>query len=724
MKLKFTLQFILFFWIESMCGSPATISENIKVDQFGYRPLDEKIAVISNPIIGYNDTATFIPGSVYQLREWSTDAVVFTGSPASWNSGATQSQSGDQVWWFDFSTFTSPGVYYVFDVSNNVGSYRFEIDECIYNNALVQTVRMFYYSRCGARKLAQHAGAGWADNSCHKMTDQDDDCKLYNNRISSTSKDLTGGWHDAGDYNKYVNFAWGTLIDLLLAYEENPLIWGDDYNIPESGNGIPDLLDEIKYELSWLRKMQQTDGSVLSIVGGGAASPPSSDQNFRVYGPATTSASFTAAGVFALASIQFASIGQTFDAFYYKNAALAAYDWAVANPGITFYNSGLLGAGEQETDNYGLAARKFTAAVFLYALTTDQQYRTFVDANYQDLHLLQWIYAYPFEGVEQDALLYYTKTPGATTSVINDIISAYTSSMVSNNADNLPAYLSRTDAYSAWLADNNYTWNSNQTKSKQANMYLNMNVYNLSTVNQNNFTNAAAGYVHYFHGVNPNSKTFISNMGSFGAENSVSQFYHAWFENGSPLWDEVGVSTYGPPPGYIPGGPNPGYSLDGCCPGSCGSPINNALCNINVTPPMNQPIQKSYKDFNDNWPLNSWTVTEAGIYTNAAYVKMISKFASPLCLPTTISALDLSGKEKIIKSIFPSPSKNVVTIIFNRMLSEEKISLFDISGRIVFVRSIENENSMQIDLSGLTSGIYVLKVNSGETIEVARIVKQ
>ena len=139
---------------------------------------------------------------------------------------------------------------------------------------------------------------------------------------------------------------------------------------------------------------------------------------------------------------------------------------------------------------------------------------------------------------------------------------------------------------------------------------------------------------------------------------------------------------------------------------------------------MNQPIQKSYKDFNDNWPLNSWTVTEAGIYTNAAYVKMISKFASPLCLPTTISALNLSDEGKIIKSIFPSPSKNEVTVILNRLISGGKISLFDISGRIVFVRSIENENSMQIDLSGLTSGIYVLKVNSGETIEVARIVKQ
>lgn len=724
MKLRSLHLLIFLIWINSAIGSPGSVSEFIKIDQFGYRPNDEKIAVISNPITGYNDTASFNPGTTYEVREWNSDAVVFSGNISLWNSGVTQSQSGDQVWWFDFSSVTTTGSYYVYDAGNNVGSYRFEINECVYNEPLKHAVRMLYYARCGSAKLQQHSGTGWSDPACHTGAQQDTDCRLYNNISVATSKDLSGGWHDAGDYNKYVNFTWGTLIDLLLAYEENPTVWGDDYNIPESGNGIPDILDEIKYEIDWLLKMQQPDGSVLSIVGGGAASPPSADQDFRRYGPATTSASLTAAGVFALASPQYRNVGLFNFASQLENAAIAAFNWADSNPSVVFYNSGILGAGEQETDSYGLAARKFAAAVFLLPITGISDYLTHIDPVYQNMHLMQWSYAYPFEGSEQDALLYYSKCPAATSTVVTDILNTYSQSLVSSNPDNLPAYIGNIDAYRAWMSDNNYTWNSNQTKSKQANMFLNMNVYNLSSVNRSNFENAASGFLHYFHGVNPNSKTYLSNMGAFGAENSVSQFYHAWFENGSALWDETGVSVYGPPPGYIPGGPNPSYALDGCCPVGCGSPANNALCNINVTPPLNQPIQKSYKDFNDSWPLNSWTVTEAGIYTNAAYVKMISKFASPLCLSTSSSALNLTEEGKIIKSLFPSPSKNALTVAFNKLLSDGKISMFDISGRNVFERSIETENSMQIDLSGLTAGIYVLKVSSGMITEVARIVKQ
>ncbi|MDW8394598.1 MAG: glycoside hydrolase family 9 protein, partial [Chitinophagales bacterium] len=224
------------------------------------------------------------------------------GTITAWGGGATHAQSGDRVWWFDFSSLTIPGSYYVFDVGNNVGSYRFEINDCVYMDVLKHAVRSFYYQRCGVAKTAAHAGAGWADAACHIGTQQDTDCRLYNNTAPATSRNLSGGWHDAGDYNKYVNFTWGTLIDLLLAYEENPSVWRDDYGIPESGNGIPDLLDEVKFELDWLLKMQQPDGSVLSIVGGGGTYPPSADVAFRRYGPANTSSALTCAGVFALAS--------------------------------------------------------------------------------------------------------------------------------------------------------------------------------------------------------------------------------------------------------------------------------------------------------------------------------------------------------------------------------------------------------------------------------------
>ena len=76
MKPKFLLQFIVYLWINSVCGSPASSSQLIKIDQLGYRPTDETVDVISNPTSGYNDTLAFTPGTVYQLRECISDAIV------------------------------------------------------------------------------------------------------------------------------------------------------------------------------------------------------------------------------------------------------------------------------------------------------------------------------------------------------------------------------------------------------------------------------------------------------------------------------------------------------------------------------------------------------------------------------------------------------------------------------------------------------------------------
>lgn len=727
MKNKYYFFALIMLFSIFISASPTVTVQFIKTDQFGYKLTAQKIAVISNPITGYNNGTPFTPGTTYQVRDWVTDAVVFTSSITPWNGGATQTQSGDKAWWFDFSTYTVQGSYYIYDLANNVGSYRFDINDCVYNPVLTQAVRMYYYARCGSAKTATAAGTGWADAACHAGTQQDLDCRLYNNTVIGTSKNLSGGWHDAGDYNKYVNFTWSTLTDLLLAYEENPLVWQDNYNIPESGNGVPDILDEIKYELDWLLKMQQPNGSVLSVVGGGGVSPPSADVAFRRYGPANTSAALTSAAMFALAAMQYTTAAQTAYSNQLQTAAINAYTWAVANPSVTFYNSGLLAAGEQEVSAYDLMAHKVCAAIYLYALTGTASYKTFVDANYTNMHLLQWTFAYPFEGPEQDALLYYTKIPGATPAVKTAILNAYTGSMQTNNADNLPAYTNKTDAYRAWMANNNYTWNSNQTKSKQGNMFLSMNQYSLNAANATNYKNAASGFVHYMHGVNPNSKTYLSNMASYGAENSVTQFYHGWFHNGSALWDEVGVSTYGPPPGYIPGGPNPGYALDPCCPGSCGNPTVNAICATNVTPPMGQPIQKSYKDFNDSWPLNSWTISEAGIYTNAAYVRMLSKFCTSAPCSTITTSLKNNGSivSGLIQTIYPQPAENKMTVKFYNSENNVDLFLYDVSGKQLLSKDETVSNGLvEVDLSNIATGVYFLKVVSKNKTETRKVIKE
>lgn len=717
---------IIFYFLmasEILKSQPIT-TEFIKIDQFGYKPGDQKIAVIANPITGYNNTSTFSPGANYQIKSWTTNSVVFTGSITMWNAGATHTQSGDKAWWFDFSSLTIPGSYYIYDVTNNVKSYRFDIDSCIYNKVLASAVRMLYYQRCGVSKSLPFIDTGYVDGACHLGTQQDLDCRLYNNTNVSTSRNLSGGWHDAGDYNKYVNFSYSTLVDLLLAYEESPSVWKDDYNIPESGNGIPDILDEAKYEIDWLIKMQGADSSLLSVIGGGSASPPSLDNAFRRYGPPTTAAALTGANIFALAAIQFSAIGQTAYASNLKTRAIKAWQWAMNHPNITFNNSGVLAAGEQQITQYEMDMRKITGAIYLYAITGTASYKTYIDANINTSHLLAWSFAYPFEGPEQDGVLYYTKILGATSSVKTQIINAYSQSMQTNNADNLPGYTNKTDAYRAYLSNNNYTWNSNQTKSKQGNMFLAMNVYSLNTANSNNYLNAASGYLHYFHGVNPNTKVYLSNMKKLGAENYVKQFYNGWFLDGSVLWDENGVSTYGPPPGYIPGGPNPGYDVDACCPSGCGSAANNSICTTNVSPPKNQPIQKSYKDFNNDWPLNSWTVTEAGIYTNAAYIRMISKFCSSNC-----NALVTDVHKKSLNfgfSLYPNPVDDKLFLKMANTSPQVNCTIYDISGMEVFNTNFNNiqNNSIEIDSHQFKKGIYIIQLKSNNGIQTSKFVKE
>src|ERR1019366_3562158 len=150
----------------------------------------------------------------------------------------------------------------------------------------------------------------------------------------------------------------------------------DDTNIPESGNGVADLLDEAKWELDWMARMQQSRGSVLSIAGHAGASPPSTDTSPCRYGPASTSATLTSAAAFASASIVFGTASGAATAYPgyaagLKTRAQNAWTWAVANPSVKFFNAqNGVGSGEQEvSDATSLLQKKLQAAVFLFERT-------------------------------------------------------------------------------------------------------------------------------------------------------------------------------------------------------------------------------------------------------------------------------------------------------------------------------------------------------------------
>lgn len=602
------------------------------VDQFGYLPDAKKIAVIRDPQTGYDAALSFTPGATYQLINLDTKAVVLTGTAASWKSGATFDAAGDKAWWFDFSSVTAPGNYAVVDVDKNVRSPGFRIAADVYKPVLRHALRTFFYQRAGFAKQAPFAETGWTDSASHIGPGQDKNARLFSDKNNAaTEKDLSGGWYDAGDYNKYTNWHAYYLVALLHAYLENPTAWTDDYNIPESGNGVPDIIDEIKFGFDWLKKMQNSDGSVLSIVGlshsnaaGQHASPPSTAAGASYYGPANTSATLTSAGAFALGSKVLASLGNS-DLNSYaadlKTRAEKAWSWSVANPNVTFRNnegtSAGLGAGQQEVDDAGRAAKKLTAAIYLFAATGSATYRDHVDAN--ATNATSWVDAW--KEPEVSAWLYYASLPDASTTVASTVKSQYQSAFNAN--DNWPAVRNSNDPYRAFIGTSNFTWGSNRTISRKGQTFYNLVSYNIAGTDTAEVRNAAAGYLNYIHGTNPQGMVYLSNMYSLGVHSSVNEFYHSWFTNGSALWDRVGTSTFGPAPGFLVGGPNPGYDWDGNCTSNSPNPGCGAAA---PNPPKGQPAMKAYLDFNTSWPLNSWQVTENHNDYQVSYIRLLSKF--------------------------------------------------------------------------------------------------
>ena len=121
-------------------------------------------------------------------------------SPDDLYAGAEDKSSGDKAWWFDFSSVTQPGTYYVLDVDNAVRSDLFEISDTVYREVLKRAVRMLFYQRVGQAKDAKWAGAGWADTADHVGPGQDHEARSFSDKTNAaTARDVWGGWFDAGD---------------------------------------------------------------------------------------------------------------------------------------------------------------------------------------------------------------------------------------------------------------------------------------------------------------------------------------------------------------------------------------------------------------------------------------------------------------------------------------------------------------------------------------------
>jgi hypothetical protein len=603
---------------------PSTTTQHIKIDQFGYLPFSKKIAVIVDPQTGYNAAESFNPGTganQYQVRRWSDNFVVFNGTLTAWNGGATHTQSGDKGWWFDFSTVTTIGSYYIYDVVNNVGSYRFEINTNVYDEVLKQALRTFYYQRINFAKAAPYTDAKWADAACFERTRQDRSARSATAKNNAgTARDLHGGWMDAGDYNKYVTFTVSPLTNMLETYRAHPTVFLDNYNIPESGNSVPDILDEIKWEIDWLKRMQDGTGTNGFFIKMGAdnynaSSPASADANFRYYVGECTSSTLSGCAVFALAGTIYKSLpGATWTTYGNDLITRAGNAWIRAKSttsNFTVFQTTCdnqdIKAGDADID---VATQKdivVAAAAYLFEATGLAEYKNCFDTMYLQSRPISGAWWGPYHEAAQRSMLRYTTLAEATPEVVAAIRA---SKAAQNDVASVTDYNNATDLYLAHMPDGQYHWGSNQVKGNAGTNNYEFIRYNINTAQHPMYNEVGNQFLHYFHGVNPQSKIMLSNMYSFGGDNCVNEMYHNWFSNGSN-WDNVQTSLYGPPPGYVIGGVNQFFSLPA------------------FTPPVGQPPLKAYKEWNTGWNgsanENSWEITEPAIYNQASYISLLAR---------------------------------------------------------------------------------------------------
>lgn len=688
----------------------------ITVDQFGYRPDAKKVAVLRSPEVGSDASLSYAPGEAMEVVDSASAKVVFSGAPVAFQEGAVDTASGDKIWWFDFSGVTTPGTYYIRDKSDNLKqSFYFRIRDDVYNDILKAAMRMMYYQRLGIAHEAAYAGEEWADGMNHE---QDKAARLFTDSTNAaTERDLSGGWFDAGDYNKYT--VWnGNYVEMLLrAYLDKPRAFTDDYNIPESGNGIPDILDEVKWGLDHMLRMQNSDGSVLSVVDEDHASPPSAAKGRSYYGAPNAMSAYSAAKAFALGSVVAGKRGNDAYAVTLKDAALKAFKWAEAHPDSMFYNNKAeygtkdLAAGQQEIDtNYTTGARfvvKVAADFAMYELTGDANYLKRFETTPDSLPLMRQYGSWAMDQYRNPhhmLYLLYLKYKDASADV-KSLVQQKVVDVFGNNA-NFGGSLEK-DGYRAYIRD--YNWGSNSAKSTCGLFFdkmaeLSMSGQSSAGADATVWHNAAEEYLHYLHGVNPFGMVYLSNMESYGAGKSVTSFYHGWFKEGAPA------------PGYLVGGANARYTWASCCKEydadnsakGCGSKANNELCYA-VKVPVGEPSEKMYRNFNNGWPLDSWELTEPSLGYQTAYIRLISRFVEERGVDI---GEPLRRRESSNVAVAPR-----VAVKFAG--DELRVDVPGMSGaRITDVRVFNlrgNEvklprNGAYLDASSLKSGVYMVQV--------------
>ena len=205
----------------------------VRVNLTGYLPGDIKVAVLISD--------TTVPGS-FEVRSVRTGQVVLRGEGRAANASKWALKSG---WRLDFSALQEPGSYYI--VSGGAVSPAFRIGEDVYDGLADFLLTYMRQQRCGDNPYNNHV--------CHEH----DGYIVYHPTRTGEFIDVTGGWHDATDYLQYMTTSSTSIYQMAFAwkYTEDKSVFADRFDATgrPGANGIPDILDEVKWGLDWLDKM-------------------------------------------------------------------------------------------------------------------------------------------------------------------------------------------------------------------------------------------------------------------------------------------------------------------------------------------------------------------------------------------------------------------------------------------------------------------------------------
>lgn len=460
----------------------------IRVNQVGHRPEDPKVALVA------------AAPADFAVRNAATLQVVFEGKASA--PGSLDRASGDRVTALDFTRLVTPGEY-VITAPGTTPSPRFRIAGGVYDELLRAVLGTFTTMRCG---VPVRDGSALARPACHL------EAALEWDR-PGLRRDVTGGWHDAGDYGKYVPAAGFALWHLAALHE----LWRS--RVREEAPAVrqfPSLLDEMRWELDWLMRMQRVDGGVhhkVTSVKWTGDRVPHEDRDPQYLFTVSSTATATLAAVTA----QAARLFRPHDAGYADRllaAAEAAWLWLERHPSIVppggFRNPAGVKTGEY--DDPDDRDDRFWAAVELWQTTGAVRYARPVRAV-----LDQWpAFAYPpsWLAVHNLGLL----TLLASDSRLDPEGRARLRSALAERADAMVQAVER-EGYRVALTLGDYYWGSNGVALGRAVFFLTA----FRETRRAAFRHAALDQIHYVVGRNALGKSFVTGFGTNPVRRPVFQ---------------------------------------------------------------------------------------------------------------------------------------------------------------------------------------------------------